>query len=282
MAASSRSPRVKYTPSMSDMNEKTLARAKKRASWGHPCFLQPEDRHSTVWRYLDFAKFVSLLHTRALFFARSDLLGDPWEGAFSTGSRRIFAEFEAIAKGGGEEAAKKDWRRAWEEAFERERWSTYINCWQMSAYERVSMWERYCGGAYGVAIKTTFAKLDASLPVEDGGRSVLLGLVRYGDYDMEDYEIDITNMFAPFMSKRVQYSDEIEVRATFKDPRITRDLAPPGHAIRVDLNALVEAIVVSPVAPHWFNDTVRSVARAYKLTATVERSRLATPAKTRF
>lgn len=32
---------------------------------------------------MDFTKFVSLLAKRALYFARADKLGDPFEGSFS-------------------------------------------------------------------------------------------------------------------------------------------------------------------------------------------------------
>ena len=36
-----------------------------------------------LWRYIDMTKFLSLLHSKALFFVRSDKLGDPFEGSFS-------------------------------------------------------------------------------------------------------------------------------------------------------------------------------------------------------
>ena len=38
---------------------------------------------ATLWRYMDFTKLVSLLEHRAIFFARADKLGDPFEGAWS-------------------------------------------------------------------------------------------------------------------------------------------------------------------------------------------------------
>lgn len=48
----------------------------------HPVFNPPSD-DAVLWRYMDFTKFVSLLEKSALFFARADKLGDPFEGAFS-------------------------------------------------------------------------------------------------------------------------------------------------------------------------------------------------------
>jgi hypothetical protein len=42
----------------------------------------PED-DTTIWRYMNFAKFVSILHDNSLCFSRLDLLGGPFEGAYS-------------------------------------------------------------------------------------------------------------------------------------------------------------------------------------------------------
>src|SRR5258706_8693532 len=43
----------------------------------------PIDPKMPVWRYLDLAKLLSLLETRALYFSRGDLLGDPFEGSIT-------------------------------------------------------------------------------------------------------------------------------------------------------------------------------------------------------
>ena len=45
----------------------------------------PPDNDSTkVWRYMTFTKFMSLVDRSALYFARVDRLGDPFEGSFTT------------------------------------------------------------------------------------------------------------------------------------------------------------------------------------------------------
>ena len=48
----------------------------------NPVFRQPADEAAAVWRYMDFAKFVDLLATEELYFARADKLGDPFEGLY--------------------------------------------------------------------------------------------------------------------------------------------------------------------------------------------------------
>jgi hypothetical protein len=46
----------------------------------HPSFHQPDDTSISVWRYTDLSKFIWMLQKRAFYFARADLLDDPYEG----------------------------------------------------------------------------------------------------------------------------------------------------------------------------------------------------------
>src|SRR5215216_6605008 len=40
---------------------------------------QPSDPDAKVWRYMDFAKYVSMLEMNALWFTRADKLGESFE-----------------------------------------------------------------------------------------------------------------------------------------------------------------------------------------------------------
>jgi len=40
----------------------------------HECFRHPQNKDISIWRYMDFAKLVSLLQTRSLFFTRASQL----------------------------------------------------------------------------------------------------------------------------------------------------------------------------------------------------------------
>jgi hypothetical protein len=46
-------------------------------------FRQPPDEGISVWRYMDLSKFIWMIQRDALFFCRSDLLGDPFEGHYT-------------------------------------------------------------------------------------------------------------------------------------------------------------------------------------------------------
>ena len=45
--------------------------------------LMTPDEDAILWRYMTFTKFASLLTKKALFFARADKFGDPFEGSLS-------------------------------------------------------------------------------------------------------------------------------------------------------------------------------------------------------
>ncbi len=46
----------------------------------HVLFRAPANESERIWRYMDFTKFVSMLHSESLFFCRADKLSDPFEG----------------------------------------------------------------------------------------------------------------------------------------------------------------------------------------------------------
>jgi hypothetical protein len=48
----------------------------------HPTFKAPANREASLWRYMDFTKYVSMLEVKALFLARVDQFGDAFEGAW--------------------------------------------------------------------------------------------------------------------------------------------------------------------------------------------------------
>jgi hypothetical protein len=244
--------------------------AQQRLSQNHEAFPQPEPS-SRVWRYMDVPKFVSFLSTRSLYFGRADLLEQ--EGYFPKGSEATFRAFIEKARQGGPEAAAKDWESALKESYERNRWSVFMSCWFGNARESKQMWKNYAG-PFGVAIRSTYERLNASLPLGWRSQPVLLGKVSYGDYFSLDYMKDVSNHLNIFMSKPLEYEDEREVRAVINDWRLTKEDAAPGLAVGILPNTLVEAVVTAPGSPQWFVDSVSAACRAFKLDVPVELSAL--------
>ena len=98
----------------------------------HPVF-NPPPSDAVLWRYMDFTKFVSLLEKQALFFARADRLGDPFEGSFSKVNKVLRPSF--VQRLYGEEKIPEGTLEHMADHMERTRRSILINCWHQSTYE---------------------------------------------------------------------------------------------------------------------------------------------------
>ena len=141
----------------------------------HPSLDRDVPADSALWRYLDFPKYVSMLKEGALWFSRSDLLGDPLEGSFTQGreiERQRAVENPPLGRTRKEiEDTIKHNARVTAEF----RLMVYINCWHRGEHESMALWRGYGGGPYAVAVRTTFGLLDQLLPTKFSGSSVVAG-----------------------------------------------------------------------------------------------------------
>ena len=243
---------------------------------------------SLLWRYMDFAKFVSLLEKRALFFARADKLGDPFEGSFP--KKNIAARF-ASPHFSLEEKSKYAF------VMEQLRRFTLINCWHESNHESVAMWELYSSAQRGIAVKTDFDSIKRSFSAD---QQIHIERVRYVDYDNDLIPED--DPLSPYLHKRKSFEHEREVRAIVQDlppginfselrtsPRNIEGILSQqwqdihdigtGTYCEVDLNRLIKEVIVDPSAPDWFQELVSAVAERYQLASPIVPSSLtASPA----
>jgi hypothetical protein len=216
---------------------------------------RPEDPDTEVWRYMDFAKYVSLLEHRALFFTRVHCLDDPYEGAFSRANEKI----RAFVYGRSGPSKSLDDVLA---DYKRQRENIAVSCWHMSEYESAAMWKLYSRSNEAVCIKSTVGRLS-----ECFGPRVLLGAVDYSDYEQDWVPED--DPFAPTFRKRRSFSYEHELRAAVDllDPenaeRYGDRITDGGVYVPVNLNLMIRRIYVAPGAASWFADLVRRVTLQY-------------------
>lgn len=232
----------------------------------------PKDS-AVIWRYLDFAKYVDLLDTRTLFFARSDRLGDPLEGSLSEASlerRRRRIESWSLS-----DDEKLEYGCKLSATYRNTRLRTYISCWTVGEHENAAMWHIYSSMKSGVAIRSTCQRLRDSLSPDDP-TPVNIGEVLYEG----DKELDPGAFFLlPYLLKRPSFAYERELRAIIQagglsEEEDSREKAPPGKNMKVDLKSLVESAYVAPMAPEWFFSLVESVTKRYRLSVPVVRSSL--------
>ena len=208
-----------------------------------------------LWRYLDLAKFVALLQTHELHFTRGDKFGDPFEGSYPLKNGEDF-------KPGKISYSAKHWRKF-----------VAVSCWHESDSESEAMWSLYTANKQGVAIKTTWEKLEAAA---DGA---YLAKVRYRDFITGRARIRIPSDV--FEYKRKAFSHEKEVRAIITHypsagiqngmpknsaPSRLEQLPKTGVSVELsDLAGFLDKIVVSPYSDPWFNDVVKGLTKKYGL-----------------
>ena len=251
----------------------------------HAEFHWPEDPSVTVWRYLDLAKYLSMLESNALFFSRLDKLNDPFEGSRPRATIEAKDASLALLFGGlgaiePEETAKRvaEIKRL-DSTLARAmtRWCA-ANCWHLGEHESAAMWDVYMRTGAGVAIRSTFDRLKASFVGDEV--TVYMGEVTYIDYS-EDV-IPTGNLLTPVLCKRKSFEHESELRVLVFQTVFDVDGKPDPEAsawdagveVDVDLRVLVEAVHVSPTAPDWFAGLVASVTTRYGFKWDVSQSRL--------
>jgi hypothetical protein len=139
----------------------------------------------------------------------------------------------------------------------------------MNIYESTAMWKLYLKSNEGIAIQSTVDRLRDSF--DDKGLKVLLGEVKYIDYDEDNIETD--EWYKLLFFKRSSFSHEKELRAVIASKEYAW-LSECGIQTKISLDTLIEAIYVAPTAPPWFFDLVKSISIKFGITADVRQSSL--------
>lgn len=219
----------------------------------HICFQPPENKNIKIWRYMDFTKYISFLDSKSLFFTRSDLFNDPYEGATSHANSKFRPEVykeSGIPQNAFDKMSKfAEWIRNW----------TFVNCWHMNEYESAAMWRLYAQTNEAVAIQSTYLHLYDGLP-----ENVFVGVVLYIDYETQ--WLPEGNSMWPFVHKRKSFEHERELRAVIQDlPQDDKGIlvglpnAEPGRLVPISPIELIENVYVAPDAPSWFAELVKKI-----------------------
>jgi hypothetical protein len=200
--------------------------------------------NTKVWRYMSFERFSELIKSRSLYFCRIDRLGDQmegiipketvswWENQISSGrytNQTIGSLHKYI------NYLQKDIRRI-----------SIVNCWQISEYERSTMWSAYGKNNKGVAIQTTVDGLINCF--QNTSEVINIGKIKY--YVPHAPMLNMSNTMIHCFSKQIYYENEHELRA-FTEASVMPGYNPKyeiGTGIQIDLNFLIDEIFLSPNA----------------------------------
>ena len=251
------------------------------------------DRNAVLWRYMDLAKLLFLVSKRSLFFPALDKLGDRFEGQWSERTLSLIRDWDNLwIRDTGDLVVvedklnderlefprqKPDWTvnetiNHWNRTIRggASRGSTFVNCWYEEVEESEAMWKLFASQQYGIAVRTTAARLIGSFTEQ---LPDYFGRVSYVAYD--SHLMPVTEL-PPVFFKRNAFKHESEVRAVvapeYRVEQAEEEHRSPGFECPIDSARLIQAIVVSPYSPAWLPDIVRSVLEKYGIDAEVEKS----------
>lgn len=230
------------------------------------------DINDCLWRYMDLAKFISLIDKKELYFSAAENLTDPFEGAKGVIYNKekwnqFYYDFfqNAVVTAPGinieeltTEKIEKDAQRLLlelQKGGERSRKFTFINCWYLNNFESEAMWKLYSKDiTNAIAIRSTYTRLYNAI---NKNPSIAIGKVKYIDFDKRFSSIN-----GAYWYKRKSFEYENEVRAIYSDFKQSKK---PGIGIPVDIDVLIDKIFISPYATNWFSDVVNSIIKKYEV-----------------
>ena len=249
--------------------------------WTGTLDLSVEDDQS-VWRYMEFAKFVGMLQQGGLYFPSVHKLEDQFEGAIGLARREpdwdefYLGYFRKIVVTPPPGFSQPDWS---EERIESEAnklleqlragssraRSLLVSCWHANDIESEALWRLYCPSPTpGVAIRTTVGQLWEATARD---ASAVVGRVHYLDFRHSFATIQNERIFC----KRRSLSHECEVRVTLQNEY---DNPVKGKTLTCDLMALINDVTISPFAPLWFPDVVSGAIEKFGYAFEVRQSEL--------
>jgi hypothetical protein len=223
---------------------------------------------TTIWKYFDLGKFVSLLVTESLYFACPCEFEDPFEGHVPRS--HVEAESKMIQKYIDPllsfrkqlaltnkdsihlkqfDDALSDFANIAPSIHKAATLSFGVSCWHASAHESEAMWKLYSGHAHGISIKSTIKQLRQSLGNAQG---IIIESVRYADFDNDP--IEKGHKHYGLFIKRKSFEHEKEVRATIPLPKHGQGILVP-----CEIDTLITQVNLSPYAPIYLKAVVEAI-----------------------
>ena len=252
-----------------------LAETVVRYHWMRDEYSKPAPTDK-LWRYMDLGKFIHLISTKKLYFASADSFDDPFEGAKGLIEKKqnwdsyFRYAIKTVPDASPDmlipEQVEKDAQRLLIEMDQSGDWfrkHTFISCWHCNEYESEAMWKLYSVNTQNaIAIQTTAAHLYEAI---ERYPYISIGKVRYIDYNRSFSSVNGACWY-----KRKSFEHEREVRAIKIDYN-----ASTGLLIPIDINTLLDCVYISPYAPKWFEEAVRSIGEKYEISAPIVCSEMA-------
>lgn len=233
----------------------------------------------TLWRYMSFAKYLSILTSRTLCFANTAAFEDKHDGIMPDLSldfkqrevKRLLEKAQhTLPPELDIDGMAHQLRTALRTSALAMRRKSFVNCWHMNRAQSAAMWGLYTANSQeGVAIKSTVGRLTKALAGCD--KDIYIGNVVY--LDTERKPISSDSAFNIVLTKRKSFEHEKEVRAIYYD-KAGIYANERSIEITVDVSQLAWEVWVSPYSKEWFRTLVEQASKDYGVKCLVKKSAL--------
>jgi hypothetical protein len=240
----------------------------------------PKENYSIV-KYMDLAKFISLLQTESLFFCRLDKMEDKFEGTSPRLSieqikkiiRNLYTEGHLKTSNIDESVSNHLSKRL--EIEDKIKKLTCISCWNKNTTESYALWKIYSDINKGIMVTSSINNLIESF--KSTPEKIKLSEIKYINHDTDYIPIDNTNF--PIIHKNLAYSYEQELRLIYQveaENGLIYNWKPEenGKYLKTNLNILIEEIVLSPYSPEWFYEIIEDLLFKYRIEKKIKYSKL--------
>jgi hypothetical protein len=227
---------------------------------------------------MDLSKFIWMIQRNALYFCRSDLMGDPFEGHYTKAIadqeeeyiRTLQSNTAFMAVPHNLDFAREAYRVSTRELPKQLKQKYFVSCWHMNEEESPAMWKLYTSQNESICIRSKYQIFANLLPA-----GVLLGCVKYIDYRQDSFD-NTKDMSSYIVHKRKSFEHEREIRAVVycNETCPFEQAGERGLIVPIDVAALIEEIFVSPTSQSPLTEVVGGLAQKYGLRAPVLRSRV--------
>jgi hypothetical protein len=235
-----------------------------------------DDQH--LWRYMDFSKYVDLLTTSELHFARADRLEDPYDCSGMQFFGEPYKQL-VLANPHGKERTRQVNMFG--------RLFVYLNCWHINDVESAALWNLYSANRYEtIAIQSTFRKLESAIRDKWPQDGICISKVRYDPENAGEPCGDSSGRlfsssgWESIIYKRPSFAHERELRAFIfqstdklrehgilrNEAHLKRLMQERPEYIRVKITPadVIEKVYISPHAKDFFVELVRRVSGELK------------------
>lgn len=229
-----------------------------------------------IWRYMDLAKFISLLSNKALYFTSANNFQDKYEFFIPEiytkeiknkeielitkkfeNNKKIIEENKMINPNGYNDAINLIHKRLEIDIANINNNTTKkevrkkfgVSCWHINNYENEALWKIYTNQGQGISIESNVEKLKQSLQFH---RKITFDKVRYEDFNTSTIEKNHENYLLYIKRKAFEYENEFRASVLLDEIDYGK-----GSYINSDLDILIEKIHISPLMPDYFFDSIK-------------------------